>query len=1000
MSSIVGSKKQLALRISKTAFLLAATLISIGLSGCAGLVSSSKTTPPPGTLSITNIQASNATTSGFQVSWATSAAANSAVDYGTTATYGTSTPVNSSMVMAHQMSLAGLTAGTVYHYRVRSVDANSDSAASTDFTFTTSSTVPTISTVSASNITTSGATITWTTNIATNSQVNYGTTTAYGQKSALNASLLTSHTVTLSGLTASTSYHYQAVSADGSGNQAISTDFTFTTTATTPLPTISAVASSNITSSGATITWTTNTATSSQVKYGTTAAYGQASALNASLVTSHSVTLSGLTASTLYHFQAVSVDGSGNQIASTDFTFTTSSGVTLPTISAVASSNITSTGATITWTTNTATSSQVKYGTTAAYGQASALNSSLVTSHSVALSGLTASTLYHYQAVSVDGSGNQVASADFTFTTSAATVLPTISAVASSNITSTGATITWTTNTATSSQVRYGITAAYGQKTALNSSLVTNHSVTLSGLVASTLYHYQALSVDGSGNQVASTDFTFTTTAVPLPVISGVTAGNITSTAATITWITNTSTSSQVNYGTTSAYGQQSALNSSLVTSHSVALSGLIASTLYHYQAVSVDGTANQTSSSDFTFTTASSGGTGTFTSGQWTRLNSSTALKGSVDHCPPNNYNGWGYNFDSFCQGVFTAWTAFGYTTASVDGACMIEAGGGHSDYAGNELYEMCPAASNGSGQAPGQMVRLNNPSQPASSCGSIDPLSGPTGPNQGHSYQFFVVAPNTNKLYRWSVIAGTAGGTACANFNLWALDLTSVNQSCAPNCSASWTQITPSGLPTTEVIVSAHAAYNPADGKIYVFEPFDQTENGTVSVFDPVKNTWKKLNSLPTNSTLYLDIAVDASQNLMLIMGSSGDSTAPSGNFWVDLSGADGYAFHHPGVDSSCSALAASDGPALDYDSVRHRIVGWPNSGNKLYFPTINKSSGTITCSSVSAGSTAGTDYPQPTGYDGGASETFGKFHYDSLNDIYVLHNNSNQPGWVWKP
>ncbi|MGB6685790.1 MAG: fibronectin type III domain-containing protein [Candidatus Acidiferrum sp.] len=1058
-------------------------------------MSNKSTTPTQETLTISSLQASNATTTGFQVSWATSQAANSAVNYGTTTSYGISTPANSSMVTAHQMSLTGLAPGTLYHFRVQSVDANGDSASSSDSTFATTGGLPAISGVTASNITTSGATIIWTTNTNTSSQVSYGTTAAYGQKSALNSTLASSHSITLSGLTASTMYHYQAVSVDGSGNQVTSADFTFTTTAAVTLPTISAVVSSNITASGATIAWTTNTNTSSQVNYGTTAAYGQRSALNSTLATGHSVALSGLTASTLYHFQAVSVDGSGKQVVSADLTFTTTAGVTLPTISAVASSSITTTGATITWTTNTNTSSQVNYGTTvaygqksalnstlatghsvtlsgltastlyhyqavsidgsgnqvvsadftftttattplptisavgssnvtttggtitwttntittsqvnygttAAYGQKSALNSALVTSHSVTLSGLTASTLYHFQAVSVDGSGNQVLSADFTFTTAATAPLPTISAVASSNITTTGATITWTTNTNTSSQLNYGTTAAYGQKTALNSTLVTSHSVALTGLTSSTLYHYQALSVDGSGNQVASTDFTLTTAAAPLPVISGVTASNITSSGATIMWTTNTVTSSQVNYGTTAAYGQQSALNSSLVTSHSVALSGLTASTLFHYQAVSVDGTGNQTTSADFTFTTASaSTGGGSFTANQWTKLNSSTALKGSVDHCPANNFNSWGYNFDQFCQGVFDAWTAFGYTTASVDGACMIEAGGGHSDYAGNELYEMCPATSNGSGQALGQMVRLTNPSQPASSCSNIDPLSGPTAPNQGHSYQFFVVAPNTNKLYRWATLAGTTGGTACATFSLWALDLSSVNMSCAPNCSASWTQLTPAGLPSTEVLLSAHAAYNPVDGKIYVYEPFDQTESGTVSAYDPVKNTWTKLGSLPTNSTLYLDVAIDASQNLMLIMGSSGDTTEPSGNLWVDLSGADGYAFHHPAVDSSCATLAAADGPGLDYDSARHRIVGWPNTGNTLYFPVINKSSGSITCSSVNAGSTAGTDFPEPTGFDGGAGETLGKLHYDSLNDIYVLHNNYNQPGWVWKP
>lgn len=165
-------------------------------------------------------------------------------------------------------------------------------------------------------------------------------------------------------------------------------------------------------------------------------------------------------------------------------------------------------------------------------------------------------------------------------------------------------------------------------------------------------------------------------------------------------------------------------------------------------------------------------------------------------------------------------------------------------------------------------------------------------------------------------------------------------------------------------------------------------------------MKNTWTKLNSLSSNATEYMDTVVDAQQNLLLIMGSSTDTTNPSGNFWVDLSGADGYAFHHPGVDSSCATLAAEQGPGLDWDSARNTIIGWPNHGNAIYFPKINKSAGTITCSTVSAGSTAGSDYPQATGFDGGANQTFSKFHYDTLNDIYVLHNNYNQPGWVWKP
>jgi hypothetical protein len=118
-------------------FLLA--LAGLALSGCAGVVSQTNTgTPDPtSNLSISNIQASGATNSSVQLSWATSEPATSAVDYGTTSAYGATTPVSSTMATAHQMSLSGLAQGTTYHFRVRST-SGSDSAASSDQTFATS----------------------------------------------------------------------------------------------------------------------------------------------------------------------------------------------------------------------------------------------------------------------------------------------------------------------------------------------------------------------------------------------------------------------------------------------------------------------------------------------------------------------------------------------------------------------------------------------------------------------------------------------------------------------------------------------------------------------------------------------------------------------------------------------------------------------------------------------------------------------------------------------
>jgi hypothetical protein len=84
--------------------------------------------------------------------------------------------------------------------------------------------------------------------------------------------------------------------------------------------------------------------------------------------------------------------------------------------------------------------------------------------------------------------------------------------------------------------VAYGTTSSYGSLSPLNTTLVTSHSVNLTGLAASTTYHYQVMSKDINGNLATSADFTFTTPA-PSPAllqingnateVSGVTNGSI-----------------------------------------------------------------------------------------------------------------------------------------------------------------------------------------------------------------------------------------------------------------------------------------------------------------------------------------------------------------------------------------------------------------------------------------------------------------------------------------
>jgi hypothetical protein len=389
-------------------------------------------------------------------------------------------------------------------------DAAGNQGSATPVAVTVNNVPPVISNIASGSPTTTTATITWATDTAASSQVDYGTTNAYGSSTTLGSTLVTSHSQVVSGLQPATTYHFRVRSANANGASA-SGDNTFIT-ATPPPPVISNTQVSSVTSSGATVTWTTDTAADSTVLYGTTTSYG-ASASSASLVNSHSLSLSALSSSTTYHYQVQSKDAFGQTSHSADLTFTT--GNPPPLISNIASGSPTTSGTTITWNTDVAASSQVDYGTTSAYGSSTALDGTLITSHSQVVSGLQPGTTYHFRVRSADGSGNIAISVDNTFTT-ATPPPPVISNIQVSSVTSSSATVTWTTDTAADSTVLYGTTTAYGLTTS-SPSLVTSHSLSLSGLTPSTTYHCQVQSKDAFGQTSHSADLSFTTAVASSP---------------------------------------------------------------------------------------------------------------------------------------------------------------------------------------------------------------------------------------------------------------------------------------------------------------------------------------------------------------------------------------------------------------------------------------------------------------------------------------------------
>ena len=198
----------------------------------------------------------------------------------------------------------------------------------------TSDTVaPVISTVSVSNISTASASILWQTNESATSKIYFSTTTPVNLSTALtisNNSLVGSHALTLTGLASSTTYYYVVESKDAALNTSITSTQSFVTAAPpvadTVAPVISAISTSNISSTTAMISWQTNELATSKLYYGTTTPVNLGTALtisNNSLVTSHSLGFAGLASSTIYYYVLESVDAALNTATTSTQSFVT-----------------------------------------------------------------------------------------------------------------------------------------------------------------------------------------------------------------------------------------------------------------------------------------------------------------------------------------------------------------------------------------------------------------------------------------------------------------------------------------------------------------------------------------------------------------------------------------------------------------------------------------------------------------------------------------------------
>ena len=89
--------------------------------------------------------------------------------------------------------------------------------------------LPVIRGIQVSGVLETGATITWSTDVPTVGQVEFGKTSQHGQATPAETSSATNHIAVLTGLTANTTYHFRVTVADSQGSKVSSNDLTFST---------------------------------------------------------------------------------------------------------------------------------------------------------------------------------------------------------------------------------------------------------------------------------------------------------------------------------------------------------------------------------------------------------------------------------------------------------------------------------------------------------------------------------------------------------------------------------------------------------------------------------------------------------------------------------------------------------------------------------------------------------------------------------------------------
>ncbi len=270
---------------------------------------------------------------------------------------------------------------------------------------------------------------------------------------------------------------------------------------------------------------------------------------------------------------------------------------------------------------------------------------------------------------------------------------------------------------------------------------------------------------------------------------------------------------------------------------------------------------------------------------------------------------------------------------------------GGGHQDYWGNEMYALDLSSLS--------IKRIIDPSPLTATANCSSALADGT-PTSRHTYDGLTYIAHTDRFF---ATGGSLTPCGYGEPGTWTHDFTT-NQ---------WSLVVPNSPMTTHY--GTMAVYDPLTKLVYV-----KDQVGFYS-YSNDRNTYTKLNPVEQHVDYHLNAAIDSRRRKFVMIGDGVQVIDLTTNQMTRMT-----TINAPGF------VTSQQSPGIGYDPIADRIVAW-HGGSGVY--ALNMDTGVWTQVATNPGPTAAA-VPQGT---------FGRWGYVPQYRVFVLINDIDQNGWVFR-